>query len=599
MPVLPVGQQWLVNRAQALGYRSNPDGVCHGVAHMGMHAWLLNDIDTFKNRLKRIYSIPVDQFANQADVDMRAFLDGIELYQQPYHYRQRVFDKHLSQKAEDAQVIDEYVQPIKLLAKGGVAIAKKPTEPQESSFSGIYAEYEMVTYFSSFQRALANRNPPFQERVSLILRCVGHSIHVGYDPKTKIWCLIDGENLEQVDKQYDDINILASEVMHSFFGKEIFSNIAFATDIYTTGHHLAELLPCIADWKESNEWKAIHELSALRIMPTDDNMNSWFSAASAGGCLDDVNKLLNIGVDVNQQNAVGITPLHRAASGNHLAIVKRLLSVPGIQVNQPTPDDVTALILAADLGNFDVVRELLKAQDIRVDLQTKQGETALMFAASNGHLDVVNILLENGANINLATASGITPLHYAIDQDNIEMVQVLLQAGADINIRATQPALSPLELAQQNNHTAIAELLRKQHELQTNVHGIKRIDDHESVYDEDEPPTKKRKGEDEKSIQSGQSMVYDVSDTQTYTDNEWFIHSDESYATFDYPSSSSASNQLSTSSQSFNWDDLGFFTYPSSPIQNIQSNDIFNENKSDAKKPKSPNPSSSQDKNHS
>ncbi len=49
---LPNGQKWLIDRMQAMGYKVSGVyreelGLCAGVAHKGMHAFLANELDSF------------------------------------------------------------------------------------------------------------------------------------------------------------------------------------------------------------------------------------------------------------------------------------------------------------------------------------------------------------------------------------------------------------------------------------------------------------------------------------------------------------------------------------------------------------------------
>ena len=74
--LLPKRQDWLIIRMKRLGYHSNVDGVCYGIAHMGMQAILSERIAEFNDRLIKL-KIEI----LQDTVDLRAFFDGVQLYQ--------------------------------------------------------------------------------------------------------------------------------------------------------------------------------------------------------------------------------------------------------------------------------------------------------------------------------------------------------------------------------------------------------------------------------------------------------------------------------------------------------------------------------------
>jgi ankyrin repeat protein len=96
---------------------------------------------------------------------------------------------------------------------------------------------------------------------------------------------------------------------------------------------------------------------------------------------------------VARADGIGITPLHRAAAGNHLQLVRFLLS-RGAEIN---------------------------AVDKYLDSPLKK-------AAYGGHVAVVNELVLNGANLNHADQSGKLPLHHSAEQGQLQSVEILLDA---------------------------------------------------------------------------------------------------------------------------------------------------------------------------
>ena len=101
------------------------------------------------------------------------------------------------------------------------------------------------------------------------------------------------------------------------------------------------------------------------------------------------------GTDINTRNKYRQTPLHLAATGGHIEIV-RLLLEKGADIN---------------------------ARDIK--------GTPLHWAASRGHLEVVRWLVENGADINARDEDGRTALHWATGNDrSIDVVGFLVEQGA-------------------------------------------------------------------------------------------------------------------------------------------------------------------------
>jgi len=62
--------------------------------------------------------------------------------------------------------------------------------------------------------------------------------------------------------------------------------------------------------------------------------------------------------------------------------------------------------------------------------------------------------------VNAKTEIGITPLHPAVGGGYKEIVELLIAKGADVNAKYVDGE-TPLDAAEQERHTGIANLLRK------------------------------------------------------------------------------------------------------------------------------------------
>src|SRR5665213_2192937 len=100
----PLNHPWLIARMQKLGYAEKSEGLCFGVAAMGMQAILTNNLNTFKERLEKMREIPLEDFAErihearkrkptrykdkekQDMIEILAFCDGIELCRSPVDF---------------------------------------------------------------------------------------------------------------------------------------------------------------------------------------------------------------------------------------------------------------------------------------------------------------------------------------------------------------------------------------------------------------------------------------------------------------------------------------------------------------------------------
>ncbi|PCD38699.1 hypothetical protein AU210_007164 [Fusarium oxysporum f. sp. radicis-cucumerinum] len=167
-------------------------------------------------------------------------------------------------------------------------------------------------------------------------------------------------------------------------------------------------------------------------------IDTAFQAASAGGHIQVVERLLEAGADVNAAATVseGRTALQAASEGGHIQVVDRLLEA-GANVNTAAAKyrGRTALQAASEGGYIQVVERLLEAgADVNAAAAAKYGgRTALQAASAGGYIQVVERLLEAGADVNAAAAAkygGRTALQAASAGGYIQVVERLLEAGA-------------------------------------------------------------------------------------------------------------------------------------------------------------------------
>jgi hypothetical protein len=150
-----------------------------------------------------------------------------------------------------------------------------------------------------------------------------------------------------------------------------------------------------------------------------------------------VRLLLRAGAEVNKRNRAGRTPLYLAVNSRNPEIVRMLLD-KGAEVNKQNNDGWTPLYWAACIRHTEIVRVLLAA-GAKVNIQDSDGWTPLLRAAGICSPEIVRMLLDKGAEVNIQDNGGRTPLHWAAGSHNTEgaagTVSVLLEAGAKVNIQ--------------------------------------------------------------------------------------------------------------------------------------------------------------------
>jgi ankyrin repeat protein len=147
-------------------------------------------------------------------------------------------------------------------------------------------------------------------------------------------------------------------------------------------------------------------------------------AAFTTGILQQAQRALVSGANVNFQNSGGWAPLHGAAYKGHTTIV-----------------------------------EFLLANGANVNIQDGEAITPLHWAIQEGHTATVKILLDAGANINAQDKYyGFTPLHVAVLNGYVEIAKILLDAGADRALKDKEDRTA-LDLAQLYNKQETVTLL--------------------------------------------------------------------------------------------------------------------------------------------
>lgn len=161
---------------------------------------------------------------------------------------------------------------------------------------------------------------------------------------------------------------------------------------------------------------ALNEVGDLQKLAklTDKEGNGLLHWAVMGGCEPCFLALVAKGMDVNQANARGETPLVFAASSGEEMMVKRLLQAgadPNVKFNRA---GYTLLMDAAFEGLTPVAHDLIRAK-ANINSQDKGGQSALHYAAKEGHRELIELLIKAGADKNLTDHNNKRALDYALE----------------------------------------------------------------------------------------------------------------------------------------------------------------------------------------
>ena len=157
-----------------------------------------------------------------------------------------------------------------------------------------------------------------------------------------------------------------------------------------------------------------------------------------------VERILGMGLDVNEELLDGVNSLHHAAWFGHVEIL-RLLIRNGSDVNLRSSEGMRPLELAIKRQHIDFVKALIGAGADTTGLQEcrciqNSGVKASIRFEHFGR-SVFRLFFVDGDMI---------PLHYAVLTESSELVSLLLDNGADIE-EAGELGASPLVYAAQNH----------------------------------------------------------------------------------------------------------------------------------------------------
>ncbi|XP_051240988.1 caskin-1 isoform X4 [Dicentrarchus labrax] len=166
-------------------------------------------------------------------------------------------------------------------------------------------------------------------------------------------------------------------------------------------------------------------------------------------------------VNVNIQDADGLSPLHHAALSGNKELISLLLEAQAA-VDIKDHKGMRPLHYAAWQGKTEPMKMLLKAGS-SVNGQSDEGQIPLHLSAQHGHYDGSEMLLQHQSNPCISDSAGKTPLDLACEFGRVGVVQLLLSSNMCAAMLEPKPSdpngVSPLHLAAKNGHIDVIRLL--------------------------------------------------------------------------------------------------------------------------------------------
>ncbi|OWM65984.1 hypothetical protein CDL15_Pgr015409 [Punica granatum] len=166
-------------------------------------------------------------------------------------------------------------------------------------------------------------------------------------------------------------------------------------------------------------------------------------------------QLLRRGLDPNESDNSGRTPLHIAASNGSENCARLLLDYSANVHSRDSDGNVP--LWEAMLGNHESVEKVLLENG--ADLSHGDVGHFSCIAVEKNNLHLLEEIARLGGDVKAPRSDGTTALHVAVSEDSFKVVEFLLDKGADID-KPDIHGWTPRDLAEQQGHDEIKLLFR-------------------------------------------------------------------------------------------------------------------------------------------
>lgn len=188
-----------------------------------------------------------------------------------------------------------------------------------------------------------------------------------------------------------------------------------------------------ASWKMDD---AVNKLVAKKVKVNAKNLSGetpLFSASRADSP-STIEILVKSGAAVNSKNpdsrdSIGNTPVHCAVLARTLNSIEKLSEL-GVDLNARNMTGKTALSLACQEQNAQVVSLLLKC-GADVNSTDSTGRTVLTESLIVGNREIVSLFLSSGADPSIREVSGKNAFHFAVYSGDASVIDVIRKSGAN------------------------------------------------------------------------------------------------------------------------------------------------------------------------
>ena len=236
------------------------------------------------------------------------------------------------------------------------------------------------------------------------------------------------------------------------------AEIESENDIYDTGEELIAMEPLALALQKGQTSSALLLLDKGATWKLE-SWSDWtlLHEAAKARNLQMVKRLQQQGMNINQANSIGETPLYLATLNRDVAMVTYILSLNPDLDPALVDDLITPLQMAAYLGSSVIVTMLLE-HGADVSIKNKDGNSALCAAALAPQRDVLEVIIRYDTDLDSPNNIGATPLLFCVERRATDCVSLLLNAGAS-TASSKKSSRQPLHEAVAQGDLKIVNLL--------------------------------------------------------------------------------------------------------------------------------------------
>lgn len=473
---LPKGQQWFIWRMKQLVPTAMQDGVCSGIAHMGMQAFLARDTEHFDQRLKLIDDIPLYDFRKTIDSLNKKRLDIIHQVKTKLGpYRKLTTDE--SSSLENLPEVQDFLNATATIIDEEIKAGKLSAENRAREFQ---KRKDMHLFNVFIQKAIAHamENLSADEDLQLSIPIFLRGIDIYQQPFDYDEFYRGNQNQTIADLNDFDGSTLINPTTFEISKIADFSGAYTQNDLIDYFNSLKQCIesidppitePIALIFRSSNHaisvgydpnlgiWQFINAncLPTRCILNTKTLAEQVLTSLSTNGTA-----VFSTEIFVNKNEENKFNQFYTLWKKDDVW-QKLHNSFTADRVNLVDYQNSSWLTVATKRNKPELVKKLLAAKADPNLLQNKIGQTPLFFATLFGNLEIIKLLLASNADPNLFNREeNISPLSCAALHSNTEAAKMLLAAKAEPNIAQKRDGETALYWAcLLNNIDLIKELL--------------------------------------------------------------------------------------------------------------------------------------------